>query len=258
MIRLICLLVIATSLSACGLEQVDEGYRGLRKVWGKVEGEPLTPGIYFYNPISSSISELSVREEIKEGDTTAFTKDTQSVSIKYAVTYFPNPDKIDDLYIQFGKDYADKLITPSILGSLKDSVGQFVADDLVSKREAAKHATENALKEALAARNITVTRLDFVNLDFADEYERAVEAKVVAVQKAQESKNITVRVKEEAEQKVFTAKADAESMKIKSQALSQNKSLIGYEWVQKWDGALPRIVLGNGSIPMIDMKDELK
>jgi len=256
--NIIGLLVLALSMSACGIEQIDEGHRGLKKVWGKVEGEPMTPGIYFYNPISSNISELSVREEIVEGETTAFTKDTQSVSIKYAVTYYPDPIKIDSLYIQFGNNYADKLINPSVLGSLKDSIGQYAADDLVSKREAAKQATERALKDALKSRFINVTRLDFVNLDFADEYEKAVEAKVVAVQQAQESKNITVRVREEAEQSVLTAKADAESMRIKSQALSTNKSLISYEIAQKWDGALPKIILGNGSMPMIDLKDATK
>ena len=44
-------------------------------------------------------------------------------------------------------------------------------------------------------------------------------------------------------------------MKIKSQALSQNKGLVEYEAVKRWDGAMPQIMLGNGSTPFIDLRN---
>ena len=74
---------------------------------------------------------------------------------------------------------------------------------------------------------------------------------MVAFQRASEAKNKTVQIAEEATQKVLQAKAEAEAMRIKANALSQNKSLIGYEWVQKWDGKTPLIMGGNNllSIP---------
>ena len=239
---------LALSLSACGVEQVDEGYRGIKTRFGKVEGEPLDPGLYFYNPISTSIMELSVREEKIEGQTTAFTKDTQSVTIAYTVTAYPDQKKIGDLYKQFGKDFSGKLINQAILGSLKDSVGQYIADDLVSKREISKKTAEKEIQTALAERGIIVTRLDFTNLDFDDAYEKAVEAKVVAIQRAAESKNKTVQVEEEAKQVVAKSKADAEAMRIKSAALAQNKGLVGYELATRWNGELPKVITGGSSI----------
>jgi regulator of protease activity HflC (stomatin/prohibitin superfamily) len=57
------IVTIATLLQACGIERVDEGYRGVKKVWGKVEGEALGPGLYFYNPFSTDIFEMAVLEE---------------------------------------------------------------------------------------------------------------------------------------------------------------------------------------------------
>lgn len=250
--KVISLVAVLFLLSACGIEQVDEGFRGIETKWGKVTGESLEPGLYFYNPISSDIFELSVREEKFELYTTAFTKDTQTVAVEATVTYYPDPKAIQLLYSQFGRDWTEKVISPAVLGSLKDAIGQYIADDLVGKREAVKQAAEKEIKQALESRKVTVTRLDLTNLDFDDAYEKAVEEKVVAIQRAAEAKNKTVQVEEEAKQAIKTAQAEAESMRIRAQALSQNKALVEYEAVQKWDGKLPQYQFGN-STPFINL-----
>lgn len=248
-------LLLAVLLSGCGFEVINTGHRGIETNFGKVIGDPLIEGIHFYNPFTSSIQELSVQEQKLEEKTECFTKDTQKVTIAFALTYYPDPSKIGEIYKQFGKGWEEKTIIPATLGSIKDVVGQYIADDLVSKREVSKLAAQKELTEQLAKRFITVTRLDFTNLDFDDGYEKAVENKVIAVQKAAEAKNKTVEVEESAKQVVLKAKAEAESMKIRSEALSQNKSLVSYEAVQKWDGKLPQYILGNGATPFINMKD---
>lgn len=250
----VLLVLTLLGVSACGFQTVNEGNRGIETKFGKMIGEPLSPGLHFYNPFTSDIFEMPVREEALKSSTSCFTKDTQNVVIEFTVTYYPDPSKIGQLYTQFGITWSDKVVLPAILGSLKDSVGQYIADDLVSKREHAKQSAELEIKEALKDRGIFVTRLDFTNLDFDTAYEQAVESKVVAIQKASEAKNKTVQVLEEAKQTIESAKAEAESMKIKTQALSQNKSLVQYEAVQKWDGALPQIILGDKSMPILDLK----
>lgn len=252
MIKYLLLLVLLVAVSGCGIEQIDEGYRGVKKTWGKVDESPLKPDLYFYNPISSDILELDVREHKIQGDEFCFTRDTQNVKVGYSVTVYPMPDKIAYLYSQFGKNWDEKVIPQTVLGALKDAIGQYVADDLISKREAARDAAFKELKNTLAERFVIVTRLDLTNLDFSDEYERSVEAKVVATQRAAEAKNKTVQIEEEAKQKVKSAQADAEAMRIKSQALAQNKGLVEYEAVQRWNGKLPEIMLGN-STPIINL-----
>ncbi|MDR0715579.1 MAG: hypothetical protein LBF25_02290 [Puniceicoccales bacterium] len=41
------------------------------------------------------------------------------------------------------------------------------------------------------------------------------------------------------------AEAEAKSMVIRANALSQNKALVDYEAVQKWNGKLPKYMMGN-------------
>lgn len=232
--------------------QIEEGTRGVKKVWGKVTEEALTPGIYFINPINSTVVKMSVKEEKLEFETPAYTKDTQTVVVKFTVTYYPQAENIHKIYSNFGYDWQAKILAPAVLGSLKDSIGKYIADELVGKREIVKIDAEDVIKKALATRSVVVTRLDITNLDFNDAYENAVEAKVVAVQEAERAKNRTVQIKEEAEQKIIAAQAEAESMKIRTQALSQNKGLIDYEAVQKWDGKLPQYMMGN-SVPFVHL-----
>lgn len=245
-------LLPALALVGCGFEIVDTGYRGIETRFGEVVGQPLPEGLHWYNPFTSRIQEIEVREQKIEHETECFTRDTQKVVIKFAMTFYPDPAKIHELYRQFGWEWQEKIVLPPTLGSIKDVVGQYIADDLVAKREAAKTAAQDELQLNLAARNVTVTRIDFTNLDFDDAYEQAVEAKVVAIQKAAESKNKTVEIEEKARQSVIAAEAEAKSMRIRSQALSENKSLVEWEAVQKWDGKLPQYSFGS-SVPLINL-----
>ncbi|MBL7544289.1 MAG: prohibitin family protein [Bdellovibrionaceae bacterium] len=258
--RKIVIAILATlTLSACGFEIVDTGYRGIETRLGAVQGEPLPEGLHFYNPFTSSITEYSVRQEKWEETTSIFTRDTQNVSVKFAVVYYADPAHVHTLFRDVGRLDAltDKIIKPVVLGSIKDAIGEVIADELVMKREL---VTKSALKEVvenLEKKNVIVTDLQFVNLDFDNAYEQAVEQKVVAIQNAQKAKNETVRIQEEAFQTVKTAQAEAESMRIKSQALAQNKGLVQFELAKKWDGVLPVYMFGN-SVPLIDLKSMTK
>lgn len=256
--KIVLTLVILTTssfLTACGFEVVDTGRRGIKVSLGEIVGEPLPEGLHFYNPLTSDIREFNVREEKWDDNTSIFTKDTQQVQISFVVTYYADPKAITKIYKEIGDEDAltEKVIKPVVLGSMKDAIGQVIADELVGKREMVTKAALAEVKENLAARSVIVTDLQFTNLDFDDQYEKAVEAKVVAVQRAAEEKNKTVQVEEQARQTVATAKADAEAMRIKTEALKQSKSLVELEAVKKWDGVLPQFIFGGGTTPFIDI-----
>ncbi len=251
-LKIVLMTSLAATMTGCGCEQVDTGYRGIKTHFGEVVGEPLPEGLQWYNPFTESINEFEVREQKFESVTSSFTRDTQNVNITFVLTYYPDPAKVGVIYRQFGSDWAAKVIAPATLGAIKDVVGKYIADDLVGKREEAKTAVFKELEASLRTRDVFVTRIDFTNLDFDDGYEKAVEEKVIAVQKASESKNHTVEVEEQAKQKVIAAEADATSMRIRSNALKENKGLVEYEAVQKWNGVLPQYMMGN-STPFLNL-----
>jgi regulator of protease activity HflC (stomatin/prohibitin superfamily) len=236
----------------CGFEIVDTGHRGIQVRFGEVQGEPLPEGLYFYNPITTSIIELDVREQKRSGETASFTKDVQQVVVSYAINFRPDAAAIHLLYQGVGSDWSEKLLPQVIEGNLKNAIGQWDAVNLIENRAKAVRAAEAAITEAAAGRRIVVTRFEITNFDFSDEFEKAVEQKVTAEQEAARARNRTIQVQEEARQRLIAAEAEAKSMTIRAQALTQNKSLVEYEAVQKWDGKLPEFVMGN-AVPFINV-----
>lgn len=239
-------------LSACGFEIVDTGFRGVETNMGKVVSESLPEGLYFYNPLTSNITELDVRTQHYESETQVYTKDVQQAMVKVVVNFNLEKNKAHLMFQDIGQNWSEVLIPQYTNGALKAIIGKWDAVDLVSNRDKATAQITAELQKELEARFVTISSVQLANIDFAEEFEKAVEAKVTAIQRASEAENKTKQISEEAKQKVITAKAEAEAMKIKSEALSQNQSLVQYEAVLKWNGILPQYMLGD-STPFINL-----
>lgn len=233
-------------VASCGIEIVDAGHTGVEKKLGKISEETYDAGFYMVNPFTTSIIEMDNRIQRMESNTTTYTKDVQQATIGYVVNFNLEPSASAKILMEVGKDYDNKLIPQAVTGGMKNVIGQWNAIDLIANREKATQQIFEAISGELSKNGITVRNVELTDISYQDQFEKAVEDKVTAVQRAEESKNNTVRVQEEANQRIIAAKADAEAMQIKTQALKQSQSLVLYEAVQKWNGVLPVIMTGEG------------
>ena len=248
----IIFVILVLVMSFSGMTQVDTGHRGIKVSFGKVVDGPLPEGLYFYNPFLYEIVQLDTRTQIMAGATMAYTKDVQQTNLTYVLNYGLNPDSTVEIFKTVGRDWSQKLVTPVVEANIKEVIGLFEAVDLIANREKAKQAILEQIKTEVNAKGVLITNVELSNIDYSDEFEQAVEAKVTAIQRAAEAKNKTVQVQEEANQKVIAAKAEAESMAIRSQALAQNRGLVEYEAVQKWNGILPVYMMGD-TVPFLNL-----
>ena len=244
------LLVLIALISA--VYSISPGYRGVLITLGKVSQHSYINGVGFKWPFVSSMIKMDVRTRKMTDKTSTYTSDIQIVVFVFLITYDLNPENIHILYEKVGLDYEAKAILPSLNDVLKDVIGKWQAQELVANRDKARVDVVAGLQERLDRRFFQNITFQFINIDYSDKFEGAIEDKVIAEQKAQEAVNNTKRIKEEAEQKLISAKAEAEAMEIKSEALSKNKGLTEYEAVQRWDGRLPQYMLGN-SVPFVNM-----
>jgi regulator of protease activity HflC (stomatin/prohibitin superfamily) len=248
------MVVMAASLSACGVEVVDTGHRGVETNFGKVNEDlgSLPEGLYFYNPFTSDIIEMDTRVEKWQTKTIAYTKDVQQATIEFGVNYHMVRDRVHIMYRDVGRDWDNRLLPPIVQGQIKAVVGKWDAVELIANREKATREIESAIKTALLDKDVVLTKFEMTNIDYADEFEQAVENKVTAIQRAEAEKNRTVQISEQADQKLIIAQAHAEAMRIKAKALSQNKALVEYEAVRKWDGKMPQYMMGN-TVPFLNL-----
>lgn len=239
-------------MSFSGINTVNEGYRGVKKVFGNVQEVALEPGLYFYNPFTTSIEEIEVRTQRFENQTSTYTKDVQEAGITYVLNFSLSPQSVVDIYSTVGRDYEKVLIPQAVDGAVKDVLGQWNAVELINKRDAAREAIEGKIRSTLAKRGLLVERLELSNISYRKEFENAVEDKVIAIQQAEASVNKTVRIEEEAKQKIIAAQAEAESIRILGVALAENKDLVSLKAVEKWDGKLPVYMMGD-SVPLVQV-----
>lgn len=248
---------------ACSVTVVNTGHRGVKVRFGEVQGDTLTEGLYFVNPITTDIVEMDARVLKWSAKTQAYTKDVQQADTQFTLNYRLDPASANVVLREVGKDWSEKLVGQVIHEDIKREFGQHNAVDIISQRDQAARAIETRIKTILANRNVLVTNFQLTNIDFTDTFEHAVEAKVVAQQKAIEEQNRTVQIEEQAKQKIATAKgnaeavvlnakAEAESIQIRAQALERNAKLIEWEAIQKWNGALPSYMMGE-AVPFVNV-----
>jgi regulator of protease activity HflC (stomatin/prohibitin superfamily) len=247
-------LLIIVSVAGCGIKVVDTGHRGIETRFGKVVSGSLPEGIYFFNPLTSALVEMDTRIQRQDGETDTYTRDVQQAAIKYTLNYRLQQDAAQIMYRDIGVEWEQRLIPQVVLGTLKEVVGKWDAVDLIANRDKAGQTAFEAIRTNLAERNVEVLRFEITDIAYTHEFENSVEAKVIAQQKAIEEQNHTKQIEEQARQKVLSAEAEAKSMQIRAQALEQNAKLVEWEAVQKWNGILPQYMLGNGTMPFINLQ----
>lgn len=273
------IVAIAATAFITGCGQVDSGEAGFFTRWGEVTSKvPVEEGLHFYEPFGTDLITYSIKNQTMEVKTPVFTKDVQSMELTLMVTFNVIKEKVIDLHVKTGKAYPSILIEPSVLGAAKDALGKMEADQIVANREKATQAIQAALRERLEPYGINVSLVNIANIDYSDAFEKAVEAKQVAMQEAIKEKNNTQRLREVAEQNVVKAEAEAKArvvnseaeakailvkaeaeakaIELKNAALASSHALIEYETVKTWDGKLPVQMLGSTPVPFISVTDK--
>lgn len=249
--KLMILLAAASiTLAGCG-GHVDTGEVGFKKSFGAITTDQLNPGVYLYNPLFTTLVRMNIQTQKWSHQAETYTRDIQKTSVAFTINYHLDKKYAIPVYSLVGEHWAANAIPQAIQQAIKNELGRWTATEVIPNRALVTSNIESALRKQLATNHIIVDKFDITDLNFTDEFEKAVEAKQVATQNALAEQNKTVAVTERGKQTIISAKAEAEAMKIKAAALTENPKLVQYNAVMKWDGHLPTYV--NGPMPMISV-----
>lgn len=235
---------------------VPAGHVGVKLNFGAVQEPPLKEGIHFIVPIYQKVANVDCRVRKAEHHAAAASKDLQTVTSMVAVNYHVNPASAANLYQRVGMDYENTVIAPAIQESIKAVTAGYTAEELITKRAEVALKTSEVLERKLLDYHIKVDRFNIVNFEFSKEFNKAIEEKQTAEQRALKAQRDLERIKIEAAQKVTRAQAEAESLRIQRQEVTpellhlreiENQRLA----IEKWNGQLPRV--SGGAIPFIDV-----
>ena len=238
--------------------QIGAGERGVILNFGAVQQNVLGEGLHFRIPIMQKVVLMDVKVQKVTTDATASSSNLQEVSSTVAINYHIIPDKAYIVYQNIGIEFKERIIDPAVQEVVKAVSARYSAEDLITKRSAVSDAMKSTLTERLLAHNIAVDALSIVGFSFSKIYMDAIESKQTAEQLAMKAQRDLERIKIEGEQKITSAKAEAEALRLQRENISPDlielrKIEANLEAIKKWNGILPSVT--GESVPFIGVGD---
>jgi regulator of protease activity HflC (stomatin/prohibitin superfamily) len=184
------------------------------------------------------------------------TSDGQEVFLDITVIYGVDPAEANLVHQRWQTGWQDNFVRPTIRGQAREVVSRFRAEDIFGEQ---RTAVEDSLEELMSARmdeeGFIMTDLLVRDVTFTQAFTDSIERKQIAEQQAleaafrvqeeqQSAEQIRVRAQGtrdaniaeaegEAQAIVLRATAQAEALRLVSEQLAANPSLIQYEYIQK-------------------------
>jgi prohibitin 2 len=238
---------------------IPAGVRGVVLTFGKPSDLASTEGLHTKIPFVQKVIKMDVKTQKYSTPSNAASKDLQVVSTEIAVNYHLVPETVPIIYKEIGINYQDRVIQPTVQEIVKASTAKFTAEELITRRPEVKEDIERELRERLITRGINVEEVSITNFDFSVSFNEAIEAKVTAQQQKLKAQNDLERIEIEAKQKVVSAEAEADALRLQKQQVTSELIQLRQIEVQriaidKWNGVLPQVT-GN-AIPFISLGNQ--
>lgn len=229
---------------------VKPGHTGVVVTMGKVEDKVLQEGFHLKVPFAQKVITIDNRIVKLEVETEAFSKDLQTVETSLAINYRIDKNQSYFIYKNVGSDYESILVIPAVNEVLKAITSNYTAEETVVNRSLISEGLVKGLNEKLNSYGLYVADVNIINYEFSEAYINAIEEKQVAQQKllTAETEKQTAITKAEAEAETLKIKANAEAEANEILAKSLSSNVIEYKKIEKWNGELPQVTGGSGTI----------
>ena len=234
-------------MAAAGTYVVQPGFRGVEVTMGKVSSAFKPEGFGLKSPLITTIYPISVRQQTKDDKAECFSSDLQQVQVELRVLYRIPESSVVRLFQDYYGDAFDSLIEPRVQEALKEVAALQSAEQIVKNREQIKaRALEIARKKV--GTFLVIEDIVIQNISLTKQLESAIEAKMVQEQEAQKAQYFQQRAQIDADTAVIQAKGEAESIRIRGQALKDDPAFVDLKIVDKWDGTTPLVIGGRDNL----------
>lgn len=261
------IIVILLGAALSSIVQIDAGYIGVQKLFGKVQADVLHSGLHFINPLVDVI-EIDIRtqnytmsgvhdEGGKSGDDAirVLSADGLEVTIDLTVLYRIVPEDGPRLLRETGMDYSDKIVRPISRTRIRDNAVYYDAVALYStKRDEFQARIFKGIEADFKSRGLLLENLLVRNITLPTSVKNTIETKINAEQEAQKMQFVLQKEKQEAERKRIEAQGIADYQRIISESLTEKQ--LQYEQIKAMKELAGStnakiIMMGKGGAPVI-------
>ena len=255
---------------------VDAGEIAIVKRLGEIK-ETKTAGTYYDFWMTNTYTKYDAKVQNVDITTAAYSSDAQTMDVQMTLQYKIMGDNIVDIATQYGSlETLQSRIQSIVIEKTKSVLSSYKAMDIIANRTSISPAVESMIKESIGEEYfVNIVAVVLTNIDFSDAFEQAVEDKMIAEQtklKAEYDNQTKIAKAEaeaaaklkEAQAAIDIAKANAEAMKIEADgkaaankivAESITDNILNTQYIEKWNGELPKYMGSDGNI-LIGMNEE--
>ncbi|WP_410493008.1 prohibitin family protein [Domibacillus sp. DTU_2020_1001157_1_SI_ALB_TIR_016] len=249
-------LILGLALLSMFIEKIPNGYVGVvYSPNGGVQEDTLGQGWHVVG-LFDKVTIYPVRmQTVNYKDIQVATSDGKSVTVDFAYNYSIQPDKVVDVFNQFGPIEVEQIEDSYLRTRLWDAGRKGIAKYSVIDTYGEKSSEAAVDVQTLFAEDIKDLGFVVDNMTLGvpkpdKSTQAAIDKRVEAAQEL-ERKQIELKIAEaEAQKKKIEAQGIAEYNQIIKESISQE--VIQNKWIEKWDGVMPKATGSNQliSIPL--------
>ncbi len=204
---------------------IESGYVGVKLTLGKADKEELKPGLHFIIPFIQTVEKMSVRThsyDMTGGNSiNALSKDGLTINVELTTLYKIVPDKASEIYVEYGKDYEDRIIKPVIRSAVRDVIAALDSSQVYQERDLIQKKLVEKVSGELEKRYILLDEILIRDIKLPPKVVEAIEQKRRAYEEAERMKFLVEKEKLEAERKKIEAQGIAEANRIIAGSLTR-------------------------------------
>ena len=186
------------------------------------------------------------------------------------ITYAVAPDKVTTLFQKYRAgidEITNKFLRNMVRDAFNDVASTLPVESVYGAGKAdLLIAVEKRVRAQVEPIGINLERIYYASdLALPPQVTASLNAKIQATQMAEQRRNEVAQAKAEADKeraraqgeadaKLLIAKADAQAIEVRAQALRANPDVVTLNAVEKWDGKLPTYTGGQAPLPFIGIK----
>ncbi len=242
-IRIVGFLLVLTGAGLSAVKQIEPGYVGVQKLFGKVNNNTLESGLNVINPLVEVVmfdvrtQNYTMSSVHDEGDKTGddairvLSADGLEVIIDLTVLYKVVSNEAPRILKEIGTDYRNTIVRPICRTKIRDNAVYYDAVALYStKRDEFQARIFKTIEGDFKGRGLVLEQLLVRNITLPASVKTTIESKINAEQDAQKMTFVLQKEKQEAERKRVEAQGIADYQKILSTGLSDKQ--LQYEMIK--------------------------
>ncbi|WP_298636693.1 prohibitin family protein [uncultured Umboniibacter sp.] len=258
---------------------VEEGHVGIVKRFSEARYQ-VNPGLHFKVPFIDSVEEIEVRTRKNVESMLSSSSEQMPLTVEVSVNWTVERDSALDLFKRYGglNQFEQRILDPRFRSVTKNILPQFSAEQLIQDRASAIRLIEGQLIEEMAEFPVGVDNIQIENIVLPPRYIESIETKqrelnlaaaeqhklerqrlesLRQVNTAEAQAQSIVKVAEaEAQATRLRGEAEASSIEARGAALRSNPLIVDLTEAERWDGALPTMMTGEGTLPILDMRQD--